>query len=272
MAPASAIFTPPPRSYAPGWLYAIFLALLFNVGFIYLFRPKTSPSAPTNKLTHSPGCVLIQVEQPLTPVESEVAAYSDLADPTVMTLPHPEFGLMSLLVNPHARVFHDLPAYTFTMKTTATRSPGGFFDENPIAFQTFTANTLKQWHDTLPPPKIVPQQRLPREVIWHLPDGTRIDPQPELTADESETIATPEIREKLTAPTVLKIQKLMSGLTRTVVQSGSGSPELDGIAARAVMRWALNANINIDKNNVIEVEWRLFAPGSAKNTIKANDQ
>jgi hypothetical protein len=269
MASASAIFTPPPRRYAPGWLYALFLALLFNIGFVYLFRPESSGKNEKKNRALSPGCILVQLEQPATTLEAEVAAYSELADPTVITLPHPEFGLMSFLENPQARVFHDLPEYTFTMKTTATRSPGGFFDDNPVAFQIFTVNTLKQWNDTLPPPKIVPQQRLPREIIWHFPDGTRLTPKPELTADESETFATPEIHEKLTAPTVLRIQKLMSGLTRTVVESGSGSPELDEIAARAAARWALRGNINLDENNVIEVEWRLVAPDSAQNSAES---
>ena len=260
MASASAIFTPPPRSYAPGWLYAIFLALLFNIGFTYLFRPKTAPADEEDTQTTSSGCVLVQFDQAITPVESEVLAYAELADPTVMALPHPEFGLMSFLENQQARVFHDLPTYTFNLETTAIDSPGGFFDDNPVAFQTFSAGTLKQWQGTLPPPKVVPQQQLPSGVVWRFPDGTRLDPQPELTADESETLATPDARKELAAPSVLRIQKLSSGLRRTVVDSGSGSPVLDQIAARATARWALRQETDLDKNNVIEVEWRLYAP------------
>jgi hypothetical protein len=264
MASASAIFTPPPRRYAPGWLYALFLALLFNVGFVYLFRPESSGKNKKNNRAPSPGCILVQLEQPATAVESEVAAYSELADPTIMALPHPEIGLMAYLQNPQHRVFHDLPGYTISPKTTPTRSPGGFFDDNPVIFQTFTTESLKDWHETMLSPKPVPQQELPRKIVWRFPDGTRLDPSPELTTDETETLMNPIVRKQLSGPSVLRVQKLTSGLPRAVIESGSGSTELDQIAARATARWVMhNDTALMENNNIIEVEWRLYAPESS---------
>lgn len=257
MSPAS--FMPPPRRHASAWLYAMLLSLIFNVGFVYLFRPK-SPSAQPAALTYNePACILIDASLPKTELEASVVAYAQLANPTAIAQPDPEIDMATGWTYQNERVFHDLPDHSFNTAPLQIASLSGrYFDEPLLPFKQFSAESLKKWTASAPPSKPIPQQTLPKKIIWRYPNGKPIQPTPELTTRETETLDAILAQSTLNAPTTMNTHRLNSGLPRVTLEQSSGNHELDLLALRAIARWASQQpGGTLNNDTLVEVEWRL---------------
>jgi len=251
------------------WELALVGALFFHCAFAYLFRPQADQARPKGQPARAP-CVFLPPPSEASADQKELLVWSELSDPTLLSLPNPARGFSEFLAEKEKPPLSIPPPPPPALASLARAEFPVLRLASPA--ENLAASMSRQWSVALPLGEDAgPFPALNRSVIWRFEDGTPlINPGDVPAADLRQALAAG----KPQSPTRIQVTLQDRAGTRIVLRDGCGNAALDALALQRVaaraMEWERSLTFRQpsteterfsfanDFSQMIEVEWRLL--------------
>jgi hypothetical protein len=252
------------------WELALLGAILLHVPVLFCRLPTVPP--PDRSVTRRPHCTFLEPGLPMKESESELLAWAELADPTILSLPNTGAGFSSWLRQRPARPYTPSPSPAATPVSIPSRPPAPPPEK---VIPALAEGFRQEWRVSIPDsPQAPPAPELPAGVVWRFGNGAPLPGMAEVApADLRVALAAGVPRQ----PTRLRVHMPENGAARVRLLTSCGNADLDRLARRLlgsrILAWEQAVRRresspetepflqDAARNRVVEVEWRLALGG-----------
>lgn len=251
-------------------LFAVLLALLFHLLFAEVFRIVPPEELPVSQKP-GPETVMISRHETAQAWENTLFAFSQIKDPTLMTLPDYDRGFSRIQTEPLSTPYQPIPGYTATIRLAEETDQDEFF--LPVASVDMAGELATHWSVLDVTVARLPQTAVPAAIVWRTPAGRILEHMPSLPVAEVRRAL--DIKPATGLSRVEIVRK--RDLARVRLIESSGNARLDQfvvseIGKRVSRLEALQEPYRSPHARdifpepggraIIEVEWRFIQPGS----------
>ena len=260
---------------------ALLGTLLFHGLFYLAFKPKPVQSHRARDYIEPEIVLLPPYSRWSKAWERQLYSWSILADPTLLALPHPEYGFAEIRENERILPHASAPDHSLEIPLAQETTVPELQLVGPLL--PIETQVRKTWPLHLPKKvEQKPASALPSAILWRFPSGqTLVDP-PSLDRDTAaELLREGPVPESYTG---LEIA-LPEEFPRVRLVNRSGNTALDRLAQRRVRQQVFAATVagqlpddalswlpDAGETVELEVEWRLVPGAKKKDSTDGGEQ
>ena len=215
---------------ALGVFAALALTVVLHGLIVTAFRSPAKVVVPPRQLKQDPDSVLLSATGNGYDWESELRAWSRIADPTIMSLPSERFGFSQVRANERVLPLAPMQDYVFSARMLAEPA----FKTPALALPSLALpqQLSKTWSVAdIPVPDAPPVSEVPRQLFWRRPGGKPLRALPVPSARRVRDLLQEEMPD---APTRVEIATA-AGVHRIRVRQASGNAALDRLAVQTLI-------------------------------------